>query len=59
MAHQNTKALTDKWAQITSRKYKWLQTYEKPCNLTTKKMQIKSKTSLFSAIVNSKDAQQI
>lgn len=37
MAHQNSKALTDKWAQTISRKYKWLQTHEKPCNLITKK----------------------
>lgn len=50
MAQQNTKALTYKWAQIISRKYEWLQTYEKPRNLTNnqKNTNKKQNQSIFS-----------
>lgn len=33
MVQFDTKTLTDKWAQIISRKHKWLNTYEKCATL--------------------------
>lgn len=45
MVQFDTKKLTDKWAQIISRKFKWLKTYEK--HITLLIIKIKNKIIHF------------